>query len=152
MFLGPEAAGSGRRESRSRILYVSDQITITSVWVDVAGTRIMVAELQNVTAGLVSSYPLIKVAGLTVIVEAVIAVPLAVEFGSLAVLCAGFLSALGMAVGASVDARRNPRLLSLEAEVRGRWVTLFSTDDKTQFGQVRRAMMRAIEDYRESSM
>jgi hypothetical protein len=41
--------------------------------------------------------------------------------------------------------RRNPRWMTIEALHRGDPVTLYSTRDETEFGRVRRALIRAIE-------
>jgi len=40
---------------------------------------------------------------------------------------------------------RWPRELSLLADYRGIWVTVLRTRDKTEFGQVSRAVLRAVE-------
>lgn len=41
--------------------------------------------------------------------------------------------------------RRNPRSMAIEAVHRGDPVTLYSTRDETEFGRVRRALIRALE-------
>jgi Family of unknown function (DUF6232) len=47
-----------------------------------------------------------------------------------------------------VDNPRHPRRMTIEAESRGQRIQLFSTRDPREFGQVCRALTRAIEDFR----
>jgi hypothetical protein len=152
MFFGPEAAQGGRRGPQPRIFYDRDPITVTSRYVRAGDLRVAVADLRDVTARQVPAYPLVKIAAATAGIELAVAVPLAVVYGSLLMVCAGVLSGVGMALGALADSRRNPRFMSIEAEVGGRRVTLLATADKSEFGQVRRALIRAMEEHRDSML
>jgi Family of unknown function (DUF6232) len=134
---------------RKRAVYYNRAIVVTSTYVQVGRVRIPVAELQDVVRCLTYRYPVVKVALVTGAIELALAAPFAAVYGSAVMLGAGVLSALGMALGALVDARRNPRFMALEATCRGRRITLFRTADADEFGRVRTALIRALEDNRE---
>ena len=141
--------GSGGRRPPWRVHYATDTITITSRYVQVAGTRIATSELHDVVRCLTYGYPLLRVAAVTGGVELLVAAPVAVAYGSAMVACAGLLTAAGMALAAYADHRRNPRLMTIEATVHGHRVELFRTLDEREFGQVWRALVRATENIRE---
>jgi hypothetical protein len=151
MFFGPSAAQGGRRGPRMRILYDQDPVTVTNRYVRAGDLRVAIADLRSLTTREVPAYPLVKVAAATAGIELAVAVPLAVAHGSLPLLCAGALSGAGMALGALADSRRNPRLMFIHADVGDRrQITLLATADKREFGQVRRALIRAMEEHRDS--
>jgi hypothetical protein len=60
-------------------------------------------------------------------------------------LVVGLCAALSVAAGALLDERRNPRWMELRAAYRGADVLLLRTRDKTEFEQIRRALIRAVE-------
>jgi hypothetical protein len=151
MSFGPGGALGGGRGPQLRIHYVSNKITITSRQVDTGEIQVPIAELRAVVRCLTFTYPLFKVAVVTGGLEVAIAVSLATAFGSPMFLCAGVVAALGMWLGAWVDARRNPSFMVIEANVHGRNQVLFGTRDKREFGQVSRALMRALEDHQDTS-
>jgi hypothetical protein len=149
MLLGLGAVhGGGSEPRRLTVHYISRKIAITSAYVEVADVRIAISDLQGVVCCLTYTYPTFKVSCITGCMEVVLAVPFATVYGSVLMLCAGFISGAGLALGALADARRNPRWLTIDADYRGRRITLLSTCDKREFGQVRRALIRALEDNR----
>lgn len=144
-------AGTDRhRQPPWRVFYRGAEITITSRYVDVDDLRIRIAELYELNRCLTYRYPGVKLAAATGATELGIAVPFAVGYGSLAMLCAGLLSAAGMALGVLADARRNPRYQEIHATLRGRRVVLFGTGDHREFGFVWRALVRAVEAERDT--
>ena len=142
-------SSASRRKPVFRVLYESDEITITSWHIHVDGLRINVSELRAVERHLTYGYPTVKVAAITAGLELAIAAPFAVAYGSAMMICVGFLSACGMAAGVLNDFHRNPRYQEIHATLRGRRVVLFGTRDHRIFGFVWRALVRAIEDNRQ---
>ncbi|WP_030439911.1 DUF6232 family protein [Actinoplanes subtropicus] len=134
-----------------RVLYQSDEITITSWHIHVDGLRINVSELWAAERHLTYSYPTVRVAAITAGLEVAIAAPFAVFYGSALMIGVGLLSACGMAVGALNDFHQNPRYQEIHATLRGRRVVLFGTRDHRIFGFVWRALVRAVEDNRQLS-
>jgi hypothetical protein len=147
MYQGPETGGDRRR--RWRLLYADEEITITSWYVERDGVRIAVAELRDVMIHRTYRYPIFKVAAVLGGVEAVIVGGAAVAADSPWTILAGLVSTATVALGALADYRRNPRFMSIEANIRGRYVVLYSTSDQQRFGQVWRALIRAVEDSRD---
>jgi len=141
-------SSASRRKPVFRVLYESDEITITSWHIHVDGLRINVSELGAAERHLTYGYPTVKVAAITAGLELVIAAPFAVAYGSAAMVCVGFLSACGMAAGALNDFHKNPRYQEIHATLRGRRVVVFGTRDHRIFGFVWRALVRAVEDNR----
>jgi hypothetical protein len=78
-------------------------------------------------------------------IELALVMPLAAAYGSAAMLCAGFITATGMAVALLVDGRRNPQWMALCARYGGQVITLFTSRNRREFEQVRRAVIRAVE-------
>jgi uncharacterized SAM-dependent methyltransferase len=141
-------SSASRRKPVFRVLYESDEITITSWHIHVDGLRINVSELWAVERHLTYGYPTVKVAAITAGLELAIAAPFAVAYGSAMMICVGFVSAAGMALGALNDFHQNPRYQEIHATLRGRRVVLFGTRDHRIFGFVWRALVRAVEDNR----
>ena len=131
-----------------RVLYESDEITITSWHIHVDGLRINVSELGAVERQLTYGYPAVKVAAITAGLELAIAAPFAAAYGSAMMICVGFVSACGMAAGALTDYHKNPRYQEIHATLRGRRVVLYGARDHRIFGFVWRALVRAVEDNR----
>ena len=150
MFLEPETGGGGGgRRPRWRIIYRDDRIIITSWYVEVDGARIPITDLRDVLVCLTFRYPVVKVTVVLGLIEAAIAGTSAAVLESGWMIVAGLVSACTVAMGAITDHRRNPRFMTIEAIRYGRRIVLFRTRDKEKFGQVRRALIRAIEDNRD---
>lgn len=142
-------SSASRRKPVFRVLYESDEITITSWHIHVDGLRINVSELWAAERHLTYGYPTVRVAAMTAGVELAIAAPFAVLYGSAMMIGVGILSACGMAAGALNDFHKNPRNLEIHATLHGRRVVLFGTRDQRIFGFVWRAMVRAVEENRQ---
>lgn len=119
-FQGPETGG--RRQPAWRVLYEDKTISVTTRYLQVGHDRIPVSELHDVVRCLTFSHPTVKVAAVTAGLELLIAIPFAAAYGSAWTLSVGVLSALGMATGVWADHRRNPRIMTIEATVRGQQV------------------------------
>jgi uncharacterized protein DUF6232 len=138
-------SGGGSGGPRPMVYYADETITITGDHVYVGGRTIPVADLRRVVRSFTYTYPAVKVACITGGIELALGVPLAAALGSSMMLLAGALSGVGVAAGAWADVRRNPRRMTIEAEVRGHQITLISTSDRKAFVHIRLALLRAIE-------
>ncbi|WP_306213164.1 DUF6232 family protein [Actinoplanes sp. RD1] len=133
------------------VYYRGPRIIVTSQYVETTAGRLPVRLLDDVRQIHVSNHSARVTALATAAVELGLAAPLAAASGSVALICAGAAAAAGTGVGALVDERRNPRWMALRATCQGRRVELFQTASKREFGQVHRAVLRAVEldrDYR----
>jgi hypothetical protein len=127
------------------VLYRGPHAKVTSRWIRSAHGHFLIRDLSSADQVHVFGHPARTVALICGAIELMLAAPLAVAYGSAALLCAGFISAFGLATALIVDGRRNPRWMALRAIHQGRTVTVFSSRDQQEFGQVRRAVVRAIE-------
>jgi Family of unknown function (DUF6232) len=125
--------------------YRGPRIVVTSRYVENAEGRYLVRDLRHINRVHVFTHPARTVALIGGAIELALAAPLAVAYGSAALLCAGFISASGLATAILVDGRRNPRWMALRAVSGGREITLFSSRNQQEFEQVRRAVIRAVE-------
>jgi hypothetical protein len=91
------------------------------------------------------AHPSVLISGLIAVAQAPIVVPVvAVLRSPIAFVLAAILLVVPVVV-AFVCAHRWPPVQQLLARYRGRELTLFSTHDAREFGQVSRALQRAIE-------
>ena len=127
------------------VYYADQRIAITSWYVQTRGDRYPVTELADVLRVLTNTYPGRRVALVAGGVEVGVALPLTVAYQSTVMLLVGLIAAAGVAAGVLTDARRNPRWMELRATYRGEDVLLFSSRNSTEFEQVRRALVRAVE-------
>jgi hypothetical protein len=127
------------------IYYRGPGIVVTSGHVANREGRFRVRDLQAVDRVEISAHPALTIALVCGAIELVLAVLLAVTFGSAVLICAGLVTAAGLGSATLVDARRNPRWMALRAFAGGRQITLFSSCDRQEFEQVRRAVIRVIE-------
>jgi hypothetical protein len=137
------------RRSGWAVFYSDPAITVTTRYVQTTHARYEVAELHDVVRVLGYSYPGVRVALATGVVELVLAAALTIAARSWLMACAGVVAVVGMMVGVLVDTRRNPRWMQLWATYRGREVLIFCSPDRTEFGRVQRAMIRAVEGSRQ---
>ncbi|WP_433375646.1 DUF6232 family protein [Actinoplanes sp. CA-142083] len=142
-------SSASRSKPLWRVLYEGAEITVTTWHVEVDGLRIAIPELRGMTRCLTYRYPMVKVAAVTAGLELAIAAPFAVAYGSALMVCAGLVSACGVAFGVIGDAQRNPRYQEIHAVIRGQRVVLYGTRDHQQFGFVWRALIRAVEANRD---
>jgi Family of unknown function (DUF6232) len=125
--------------------YRGPRIVVTSRYIENGTGRYLVRDLSLIKQVHGFAHPARMVALICGAIELVLAAPLAAAYGSAALLCAGFVSAFGLAAALLLDGRRNPRWMALRGVHAGRVVTLFSTRDQREFGQVKRAVIRAVE-------
>jgi len=127
------------------VYYPGPRIIVTSRSIRNATGRYAVRDLRVIDRVQVFAHPARTVALICGVIELALAAPLALVYGSAALLCAGFISAFGLATAVLVDGRRNPRWMALRGVVGKQEVTLFSSRDQQEFEQVRRAVIRAVE-------
>jgi hypothetical protein len=118
---------------------------VTDRRIETAGHRFSVRELSDIERIQEDAHPGRTVALLCGGVALLVAVPLAALYGAVSALGVGLVIALGLGGAILVDRRRNPRWMVLVAHYRGHAVTLFSTRNRQEFEQVRRAVLRAVE-------
>ena len=130
-----------------RIYFPGPGIVVTSAWILTREGRYRVRDLHFDNLRYVYAYPARAVALYCGLVELLLAAGFAAAYGSAEVmLCAaGVVAAVGMTGAVIVDERRNPRWMELAAWHQGRHIVLYATDDRVTFGQVRRAVVRAVE-------
>jgi hypothetical protein len=104
-----------------------------------------IRDLRLINQVHVFGHPARTVALICGAIELTLAAPLAVAYGSLLLLCAGLVSAFGLAAALIMDGRRNPRWMALLAVYGEREITLFSSRDHREFQRVRLAVIRAVE-------
>jgi hypothetical protein len=127
------------------IFYRHAGTLVTSRFFIAGETRYRVGELTSVTRSQGSVHPGVKVGLAIVLAELIIMVPVLMmsqSFAGVAVMVPA------LAIPAFVSyfcAWRWPPALELAATYRGRAVILFATADEQEFGQVARALLRAIE-------
>lgn len=128
-----------------RCFYPGPRIVVTNVYIDTADGRYFLRDLVFTNVKYYYAHPARTVAAFCAALEMLLAVPLAVRYGSVALMGAGLLAAVGMCGALLRDDRRNPRLMELSVVHRRTPMVLFSSADKTEFEQVRRAVVRAVE-------
>ncbi|HEX9999717.1 MAG TPA: DUF6232 family protein [Actinoplanes sp.] len=128
-----------------RYFYPGPRIVVTNVYFDTPDGRFYLRDLVFIGVRCHYAYPARTMALYCAVLELLLTVPFAVRFGSVALIGAGLLVAVGMGGAVLRDGRRNPCLMELTAVHRQTPVVLFSSADKTEFGQVRRAVNRAVE-------
>jgi hypothetical protein len=146
MAVSSDAAAAGQHGGC--IYYESPRIVVTSHIIEISRGRYVVREVRRIERVEVFAHPARTVASICGGIELLLAAALAAAFGVAVFLCAGFLTAVGLAVAILVDGRRNPRWMILRGVYRGQAIVLFSSRDQREFGQVRRAVIRAVEDSR----
>jgi hypothetical protein len=127
------------------VYYRGPGIVVTNWYIENAGGRYRIRDLRLIRREYVFAHPSRTVALICAVIELAVAAPLAAVFGSVILLCAGLVSAAGMAAALLIDGRRNPRWMALRAVHGGRTIMLFSSRNHQEFEQVRRAVIRAVE-------
>ncbi|AGL15236.1 DUF6232 family protein [Actinoplanes sp. N902-109] len=127
------------------VYYDGPAVVVTSWYVMNTEGRYPVAHLTNVRQVHIRSYTARLAAVFAGAVEVMLAMPLAIGYGSVVLLGAGAVAAAGIMTATAIDGRRNPRWMSLWATLHGRDVELFSSPDKREFERVRRAVIRAVQ-------
>jgi hypothetical protein len=133
-------------QSGPTIVYYRDHNTlVTDRLIHTDHGRFLVSDLESIYREYEETHLALKIALYSAGFELVLAVPVAIAYGAITLLCAGFVAAAGVGTAAAVESRRNPTWMVLTAEHNGRVVTLYSTADHEQFGKVHRAVLRAVE-------
>jgi hypothetical protein len=136
---------SAARHHSETVYHPGPRILVTDRRIETAGRRFPVRELAEIQRIQKDTHPARTVALICGGVELLLAVPLAAFYGAVSVLGVAFVIALGLGGAILVDSRSNPRWMVLVAHYRGQPVTLFSTRNRQEFEQVRRAVLRAVE-------
>lgn len=133
------------RGRQDRFFYHQRGVEVTTRHVTVGPDRYELAELADIMQTRGPQHPGVKVGAATAVAEAAIVAPLVgVVQGPVVWLVAVVALLVPCAVGL-ICAVRWPAQFGLIARYRGREITLFVTRDETEFGQVSRAIRRAIE-------
>jgi Family of unknown function (DUF6232) len=120
-------------------------VIVTNHYFCAGGYRYEVAELSGLMRTRGSPHPGVLVGLVTAIAEAVVIVPLVSVIGAPLAWLLTFPALLVPCAVGYVCARRWPAQYELLATYRGREVTLFTSRDEREFGQVTRALQRAVE-------
>jgi hypothetical protein len=141
------APGSAAPPPRRTVVwyYEGAEVVVTNHHVHTPRARYAVSELTELGISRGSAHPSVLVSSVIAVAQAPIAVPVvAVLRSPVAFVLAAVLLLVPCGV-AFVNSRRWPPRLDLLARYRGREVALFSTHDEREFGQVSRAVQRAVE-------
>ncbi len=138
--------GTSEPPGRRTILYYRNRgVIVTSRYLVVGAARYDLDELAELMRTRGSLHPGVIVGMVTAVAEAAIVAPLVGAGGAPeAWLLAGVALLIPCLVGL-VCARRWPAQFELLARYRGRQIMLFATRDQYEFGQVARAVQRALE-------
>lgn len=109
------------------------------------GARFPVDDLYHIERARGPMSPATRAALLVALAELMVVAPVAVVLGSLTGWTIAALDVLAAAGAMLFCGRRWPASFQLWAEYQGRSTLLFSTVDEQEFGQVSRALLRAIE-------
>lgn len=141
---GTPTPDNGARR-RTVLLYDRNGTVVTDIMITCGGQRYDIADIRSLARTTGSLHPgvwaaLAVAAGDAVIVGVAAAVTQSTMGWIIGVV------ALVVPCGVAVHyAIRWPRELSLLADYRGIWVTVLRTRDTVEFGQVSRALLRAVE-------
>lgn len=127
------------------VYYRGPDIVVTSRCIVTGHGRFLVPDLGDFSRVYEQTHVARKIALICAGVELALATPLAAAYGAISLLCAGVVAAGGVGIAVTIDSRNSPAWMVLVAEHRGRLVTLYSTTDQRKFGQVHRAVLRAVE-------
>jgi hypothetical protein len=139
---------SATRRGWQAVYYRGPSIVVTSRYIQTASGRYLVRDLNRIERAQVFTHPARMVALICGVIELALAALFATAYGSAALLCTGLVAGAGLALAILVDDRRNPRWMALRAVHDGQPITLFQSRDRQEFEQVRRAVIRAVEDNR----
>ena len=144
-FPTPDQAMTEPPRARTVVHYRQDGIVVTSHHFTVGGYRYEVAQLAGLMRTRGSTHPGVIVGMVTAVIEAIIIVPVVSVVRAPAAWLLTLAALLVPCLVGYVCARRWPPQHELLATYRGREVTLFTTPNEREFGQVTRALKRAME-------
>jgi len=127
------------------MLYASPTIVVTSRWLSRQGQRYDVASLSRAVRVRGPLHSGVFTALTISLANALLFLPAAVLAGSVSLFAVGLIAMLLPCPVAWVYLRRWPPQRELWAHYRGSAVCLFASRDEREFGQVSRAVQRAME-------
>jgi hypothetical protein len=111
----------------------------------VNGVRFPIADLFYIERGRGPLSPATRAAMVVALGELLVVTPVAMVFRSPAIVALALLTGLAAAGGVLFCGRRWPASFQLWAEYRNQPTLVFASWDEQEFGQVSRALLRAIE-------
>lgn len=136
------------RSPGSTVFYHQRGVTVTDQWLIVYGKRFPVADLYHLERARGPMSPPARSALLVGLAELVVVTPVAYVFSTPAAWAIAALTAAAALGGVMFSGRRWPASFQMWADYRSRPTLLFETGDEQEFGQVRRALIRAVEHSR----
>jgi hypothetical protein len=145
-YVSPAPGSAAPPPRRSVIWFYRDaDVTVTNHYFHRGPSRYAIPELTELGVVRGPSHPSVLISSLIAVAQAPIAVPVVAVFRSPVAFALAAVLLVVPVVVAFVSAHRFPPVQHLLARYRGRELTLFSTHDAREFGQVSRALQRAIE-------
>jgi hypothetical protein len=141
------APGAATPEPRRSVVwyYRNADVAVTNHYVHVGRDRYPIGELTDLGHSRGPAHPSVLISGVIAVAQAPIMVPVvAILRSPIAFVLAAVVLVVPVCV-ALVSAHRWPPRRQLLARFRGRDLTLFSSHDEREFGQVARALQRAVE-------
>jgi hypothetical protein len=123
-------------------------VAVTDQWLVVHGKRFLIAELHNLERARGPMSPPARAALLVGIAELVVVAPVALVFSTPAAWAIAALATAAALAGMMFSGRRWPATFQMWADYSSRPTLLFETGDEQEFGQVSRALIRAVEHRR----
>ena len=134
-----------RKNQPERVFYRQRGIAVTSRHLTVGPDRYELAELDEIMQGRGTRHPGLRVGGLVAVAEAAIIAPLVGVVHQAALWLIAAVALVVPVAAGLVCAARWPAEYRLIGRYRGYEMTLFITRDEREFGQVTRALRRAVE-------
>jgi hypothetical protein len=125
--------------------YRGPDIAVTNQYLLTEHDRYALVELEELGIVRGPMHPAVVISAVIAVAQTPVVIPVVAMVRSpLAFLCAAILLVVPCVV-AIVSARRWPPRMELQARYRGRTLVLFASHDEREFGQVSRALRRAVE-------
>jgi hypothetical protein len=141
----PGSAMSAPRRRSVTWYYRGPDVAVTNQYLLTSHVRYELAELAELGVARGPVHPAVLISSVIAIAQTPIVIPVvAMVMSPMAILFAAILLVVPCVV-AIVSARRWPPRMELQANYRGRELVLFSSHDEREFGQVSRAVRRAVE-------
>ncbi len=141
----PPVGPAPRQGRPATVYYRQHGIVVTGGHFAAGGYRYEVPDLRDLMYSRGSAHPGVPVGMVIAVIDAVVAVPFVGAFGTPLVWALAIVALAVPCLVALVCSRRWPPRYELVARYRGHQVTLLATRDEREFGQVSRALRRAVE-------
>ncbi|BCB78746.1 hypothetical protein GCM10022251_78600 [Phytohabitans flavus] len=138
------------RSPGSTTFYNQRGVAVTDQWLVVGGRRFQIAELDHFERARGPMSSPVRAALLIGVAELVVVAPVAFVFSTPAAWAIAALTAAAALGGMMFAGQRWPASFQMWADYRSRPTLLFETGNEQEFGQVSRALIRAIERGRRS--